>query len=149
MLLDTTEKDLILDSFRGGARGVFCRDSSFNSLPKCIRHVSKGQIWVTPLAMEFLLELVVSSQPLKLQQTRGMTRLTQRERDIVRHLVDGLTNQQIADRLNLSEHTIRNYLIRVYDKLGMSTRVEVVLYALSAGTQLPNNPNLAPDRLQP
>jgi two-component system, NarL family, nitrate/nitrite response regulator NarL len=138
MLLDTTEKDLVIDSFRGGARGVFCRDSSFNTLPKCIRHVFMGQSWVTPQAMEFLLELVISTQPLKVQATGGMARLTHREKEVVRHLVDGLTNQQIADRLNLSEHTIRNYLIRVYDKLGMSTRVEVVLYALSAGTQSPN-----------
>ena len=134
MLLDTAERDLIIDSFRGGARGVFCRDSSFSTLPKCIRHVFTGQIWVTPQAMEFLLELVVSSQPLKVQNTGGMLRLTQRERDVVRHLADGLTNREIADHLNLSEHTIRNYLIRVYDKLGMSTRVEVVLWALSAGT---------------
>jgi two-component system, NarL family, nitrate/nitrite response regulator NarL len=131
MLLDSTERDLVVDAFRGGARGVFCRGYSFNALPKCIRHVHSGQVWVSNLELEFLLELVISLRPLKVQQTGGMARLTPRERDVVRLVADGMRNQDIALKLNISEHTIRNYLIRIYDKLGISSRVELVLYALS------------------
>ena len=134
MLLDSTERDLVVDSFRGGARGVFCRGDSFNTLPKCIRRVHEGQIWVSNVELEFLLELVISVRPLKVQQTGGMARLTPREREVVRLVADGMRNQEIALQLNLSEHTVRNYLIRIFDKLGISSRVELVLYAFS-GTE--------------
>jgi two-component system nitrate/nitrite response regulator NarL len=134
MLLDSTERDLVVDAFRGGARGIFCRGRPFNTLPKCIRQVHLGQIWVTNLELEFLLELVISLRPLKIQHTGGMARLTPRERDVVHLVADGMRNQEIAVKLDLSEHTVRNYLIRIYDKLGISSRVELVLYAFS-GTE--------------
>ncbi|MGB7494544.1 MAG: response regulator transcription factor [Candidatus Acidiferrum sp.] len=134
MLLDCTERELVVDAFRGGARGVYCRGYSFNALPKCIRKVHEGQIWVSNLELEFLLELVISLRPLKTQQTGGMALLTPRERDVVRLVAEGMRNQEIALKLNLSEHTVRNYLLRIYDKLGISSRVELVLYAVS-GTE--------------
>ena len=138
MLLDCTERDLVVDAFRGGARGVVCRGYAFNTLPKCIRRVHEGQIWVRNVELEFLLELVISVRPLKIQQTGGMTRLTPRERDVVRLVAEGMRNQEIALKLNLGEHTVRNYLIRIFDKLGTSSRVELVLYALS-GTEAPSD----------
>jgi len=131
MLLDSTERDLVVDAFRGGARGVFCRGYSFNALPKCIRRVHEGQIWVSNLELEFLLELVISLRPLKVQQTGGMTLLTPRERDVVRLVAEGMRNQEIALKLNLSEHTVWNYMLKIFDKLGISSRVELVLYAFS------------------
>jgi two-component system, NarL family, nitrate/nitrite response regulator NarL len=131
MLLDSTERDLVVDAFRGGARGVFCRGYSFNALPKCIRRVHEGQVWVSNMELEFLLELVITLRPLKIHHTSGMALLTPRERDVVRLVAEGMRNQEIADKLNLSEHTVRNYLLRIFDKLGISSRVELVLYAFS------------------
>jgi DNA-binding NarL/FixJ family response regulator len=131
MLLDSTERDLVVDAFRSGARGVFCRGSSIEALPKCIRQVHQGQIWVSNLGMEFLVDLIISTRPIKIQPSGGMARLTERERDVVRLVTEGMRNQEIAERLHLSEHTVRNYLIKVFDKLGVSTRVELVLYAHS------------------
>jgi DNA-binding NarL/FixJ family response regulator len=131
MLLDSTERDLVIDAFRGGARGVFCRGYAFNTLPKCIRRVHEGQIWVSNMDLEFLLELVITLRPLKIQHTGGMARLTPREREVVRLVADGMRNQEIAARLNLTEHTVRNYMLRIFDKLGISSRVELVLYAFS------------------
>jgi DNA-binding CsgD family transcriptional regulator len=60
-----------------------------------------------------------------------MTLLTPRERDVARLVAEGMRNQEIALKLNLSEHTVRNYLLRIFDKLGISSRVELVLYAFS------------------
>jgi len=60
-----------------------------------------------------------------------MARLTPCERDVARLVTDGMRNQEIADKLNLSEHTVRNYMLRIFDKLGISSRVELVLYAFS------------------
>ena len=136
MLLDSTDRDLVVDAFRGGARGVFCRDYAFNTLPKCIRRVHEGQIWVSNVELEFLLDLVISVRPLKIQRAGGMTRLTPRERDVVRLVADGMRNQEIALQLNLTEHTVRNYLIRIFDKLGISSRVELVLYAFSGAGEM-------------
>ena len=70
LLLDSTERDLVVDAFRGGARGIFCRGDSFAALPKCIRQVHNGQIWVNNGELEFLLELVISVRPLKIQTDR-------------------------------------------------------------------------------
>jgi DNA-binding NarL/FixJ family response regulator len=131
MLLDSADRDLVVDAFRTGARGVFCRGASFNVLPKCIRCVHEGQIWVNNMELEFLLELVIGMKPMEVRSSGGMALLTPRERDVVRHAAEGMRNQEIALKLNLSEHTVRNYLIRIFDKLGISSRVELVLYALS------------------
>jgi hypothetical protein len=54
----------------------------------------------------------------------------------VRLVADGLGNREIARKLNLSEHTIKNYMFRVFDKLGISNRVELVLYALNSSRRL-------------
>ena len=74
---------------------------------------------------------MITLRPLKIQHTGGMARLTPRERDVVRLVADGMRNQEIALQLHLTEHTVRNYLLRIFDKLGISSRVELVLYAFS------------------
>jgi len=136
MLLDSTERELVVDAFRSGARGIFCRHDSFDTLPKCIRRVHQGQVWLSNPGLEFLLDVVISSRPLKIGPSGGMSRLTSRERDVVRLVADGMRNQEIAHKLNLTEHTVRNYLLRIYDKLGISSRVELVLYAVSGSESL-------------
>jgi DNA-binding CsgD family transcriptional regulator len=72
-----------------------------------------------------------SHRPLKIRSAGGMALLTPRERDVVRLTAEGMRNQEISVKLNLSEHTVRNYLLRIFDKLGISSRVELVLYAFS------------------
>jgi DNA-binding NarL/FixJ family response regulator len=117
MLLESMERELVVGAFRGGARGVYGREYSFNALPKCIRKVHEGQVWVSNMELQFLLDLVISKQPLTLNHTGGMARLTPRERDVVRLVADGMRNQEIALNLHLSEHTVRNYMIKIFDKL--------------------------------
>jgi len=145
MLLDSTDRDLVVDAFRAGARGVFCRDYSFKALPKCIRRVYEGQVWVSNLELEFLLDLVISRRPMQARKTGGMALLTPRERDVVRLAAEGMRNQDIAVGLNLSEHTVRNYLFRIFDKLGISSRVELVLYAFSGVEGITTTPLLGVD----
>jgi two-component system nitrate/nitrite response regulator NarL len=141
MLLDSTERGLVVEAFRTGARGVFCRGDSFKALPKCIRRVHEGQVWVGTIELEFLLDLVINLRPAKTCNTGGMALLTPRERDVVRLAAEGMRNQEIGRKLNLSEHTVRNYLFRTFDKLGISSRVELLLYALSGveGNPLPGS----------
>ena len=63
-------------------------------------------------------------------QRRRLTALTKREEDVVKLVAEGLTNREVAKQLGLTEHRVSNYLLRVYEKLGTSSRVELVLYQL-------------------
>jgi DNA-binding NarL/FixJ family response regulator len=130
MLLDSREREFVIDAFRCGAHGVIFRDEPLEILSKCIHAVHKGQIWANSEHLGYLLDVVGHTLPTILQDTRAMQLLTKREQDVVRLVAEGLTNRDIAAQLKLSEHTVRNYLFRVFDKLGVSTRVELVLYCL-------------------
>ncbi len=131
MLLDTPERELVIDAFRAGARGVFSRTQPLRALSKCIRSVHEGQIWIGNSELEHLLQLITQSRPPQLIRSEQMTMLTQREREVVCMAAEGMNNSEIAVRMGVSEHTVRNYIFRIFEKVGVSNRVELVLYALS------------------
>jgi DNA-binding NarL/FixJ family response regulator len=131
MLLDSPERDLVVDAFRGGAHGVFCREEPFEALCKCIYSVYQGQVWAKSQELRYALEALAETAPLRMVNARGAKLLTKRQEDVVRLVAEGLTNREVSRRLNLSEHTVRNYLFRIFEKLGISSRVELVLYALN------------------
>ena len=133
MLLDTSEPKPVVEAFRAGARGVFCRSESLKSLAKCICCVHQGQIWANSKELRYLLDALGEALPLRVIDSRGVTLLSKREQEVVRCVAEGLSNREIAQRLGLTEHTVKNYLFRIFDKLGVSKRVEVVLYAYSLG----------------
>src|SRR5262249_5361294 len=81
-----------------------------------------------------LLEALGEALPLRVIDARGTALLSRREQEVVRCVAEGLSNREIAQRLGLTEHTVKNYLFRIFDKLGVSKRVEVVLYAYSLGS---------------
>jgi DNA-binding NarL/FixJ family response regulator len=133
VLLDAMERSLVVEAFRCGARGVFCRSDSFQTLCKCILCVHEGQVWASSTELQFVLEALVEPLPI---ETRGLPNsrpLSKREEEIAHMVAEGFSNRQISERLVLSEHTIKNYLFRVFEKLGVSTRVELTLYALKRG----------------
>jgi DNA-binding NarL/FixJ family response regulator len=131
VLLDSSKRDFILHAFRAGARGIFSRHDSVESLCKCVRTVHEGQIWATSLQMSFAVEALASSPTVRAVDANGLDLLSKREMEVVRSLAEGLTNREIAERLGLSQHTIKNYLFRVFDKLGVSSRVELLFMTLS------------------
>jgi len=133
MLLDSSERSQVVEAFRAGARGVFCRSESLMSLARCIHCVAEGQIWANSRELRYLLEALGEALPLRVMDTRGAALLSRREVEVVRCVAEGLSNREIAQRLGLTEHTVKNYLFRIFDKLGVSKRVEVVLYAYSLG----------------
>jgi two-component system nitrate/nitrite response regulator NarL len=131
MLISANEGELILRAFRAGARGVFCRGTPLKALSKCIRKVHEGQVWANTDQMQLLLEFIVNLEPRLIPKKGGMTLLTPREQEVACLVAEGMSNQDIANQLKLSEHTVRNYLFHIFDKLGLSSRVELTLYALS------------------
>lgn len=131
MLLDSSKREAILQAFRAGARGIFSRHDSVETLSKCIRSVHEGQIWANSQQMSFAVEALASSPIVRAVDANGLSLLSTREMDVVRSLAEGLTNREIAERLGLSQHTIKNYLFRVYDKLGVSSRLELLFMTLT------------------
>jgi two-component system nitrate/nitrite response regulator NarL len=138
MLMDSSKRELILHAFRAGARGIFSRHDSIESLCKCVRSVHEGQIWANSLQMSFAVEALASSPTPRAVDANGLDLLSKREMEVVRSLAEGLTNREIAERLGLSQHTIKNYLFRVFDKLGVSSRVELLFMTLSQASPAPS-----------
>lgn len=134
ILLDRSTRKSVVEAFRAGAQGVFCRTGSPKLLRKCILCVHAGQVWANNEQMHFLLESLYEVRFKPLMDTKGLRLLSKREEDVLYCAVDGLKNREIAAQLHLSEHTIKNYMFRIFDKLGVSSRVEMVLYALSQST---------------
>jgi DNA-binding NarL/FixJ family response regulator len=130
MLLDRPEADSVVESFRAGASGVFCRAEPLEVLWNCIESVYEGKIWANNDALTFVVEALMSSTLPRLTAAGNACLLTPREQKVVSLVAEGLTNRQIADELNLSQHTIKNYLLRMFEKLEVSTRVELVFAAL-------------------
>ena len=83
--------------------------------------VHKGQIWASNEDLEHLIGALSQSKPLHLKNSDGMPLLTRREEEVVHLVADGLKNREIAERLKVKEHSIRNYLYRIFEKLGVST----------------------------
>ena len=138
MLLDSTKREIIVQAFRAGARGIFSRHESVETLAKCIRSVHQGQIWANSQQLSFAVEALAASPTVRAVDANGLNLLSKRELEVVRCLAEGLTNREIAERLGLSQHTIKNYLFRVFDKLGVSSRLELLFMTLSqAGTPQP------------
>jgi len=137
MLLDSPERQAIVDAFRAGARGVFFpSQSDFKMLCKCIDRVCAGQIWIRNSELEHLLEALTQCSPARLMDRSGFQLLSKREKQVVSLLAEGLTNKEIARELSLSEHTVKNYLFKIFDKVEVSSRVELVLFAMQSVEEL-------------
>jgi len=134
LLLDHYDRDTVIQAFRSGVRGLFCfADYPFRLLCKCIHTVREGQVWANSEQLRYLLDTVTHVPALRVVNAKGIKLLTPREEQVVALVADGLSNREVADELALSESTVKKYLINIFDKLGISTRVELVLYAVTYG----------------
>lgn len=132
LLVDQYDRDLVVNSLRTGSRGLFCLASMpFKSLCRCIVSVHQGQYWTNTEQMRYMIDALSFSPSVRVINSRGLMVLTPREEQTVNLVTEGLNNREIARELNLKENTVKKSLLRVYDKVGVSNRVELVLYALS------------------
>jgi two-component system nitrate/nitrite response regulator NarL len=131
ILFDTWQDDLIVRAFRGGAKGVFCRlEKELEQLWKCINAVYEGQVWANSGQLQLLLNALRNEAVIPSVPSPGMGSLAAREAQVANLVAEGLSNRDVAVRLGLSEHTVANYLFRIYNKLGISSRIELALYVL-------------------
>jgi DNA-binding NarL/FixJ family response regulator len=132
LLFERSEGHQIEAAFRAGAKGVLSlSDAGFALVRKCVEKVHAGEVWANSAQLAQVLSALCQQTRFPVMNAEGARLLTKREGDIVRLVEEGRTNRQIARELDLSEHTIRNYLFRIFEKLGVSTRVELALYAVN------------------
>jgi len=131
VLLDLSAAKQVFDAFSAGAKGVVCQNDPFEALCKCIRCVHAGQIWAGSTQLQWIFETMAEREPARIVSAKGILLLTKREEQIAHMVAEGLPNHAISSKLGVSLHTVKNHLFRIYGKLGISNRVELVLYALT------------------
>jgi DNA-binding NarL/FixJ family response regulator len=139
LLAECDDRDMVVNALRAGAKGIFLfSQTSFPMLCKCIQCVARGEVWINHQQMNYALDALSEVPTLRVVNSSGRSLLTPREEQVVALVADGLTNRAVATELGLSEHTIKKYLLRIFDKVGISSRVELVLYAMSHGEHRPS-----------
>jgi two-component system, NarL family, nitrate/nitrite response regulator NarL len=117
-------------ALRLGARGVILKEAATQLLFKCLHSVMKGEYWVGHERVQDIVEHLRRTED---DDHRGLTpagRLTRRELQIVAAIVDGSSNKDIGQQFGLSQQTVKNHLSHIFDKLGVSNRLELALYAV-------------------
>jgi DNA-binding NarL/FixJ family response regulator len=129
ILAQTADSHLVIESFRSGAKGFFDR-ASYDPvmLSRCVHCVASGQIWARSDQLSMILDAFVHGTKESSDHPRGVDLLTPREREVADCVKEGLSNNEIAERLGLSIQTVKNYLFNVFDKLGVSNRAELIIY---------------------
>jgi two-component system nitrate/nitrite response regulator NarL len=131
VLLDSHRDELVLDSLRAGARGIFSKESSLDMLRKCLHSVHRGEVWVDSRGMSLAIEALASAPSAAVLKANGLDKLSKREYQVVEWLVQGLSNREISKQMILSPHTIKNYIFRIFDKMGVSSRGELLFLILN------------------
>jgi two-component system, NarL family, response regulator DegU len=130
ILFDSWDDDLVTQAFRAGAKGVLSRAEPFDRLCKCIRSVYEGQVWANSRQLQLLLRALTSALSPRIVDARGLNLLTKRETQLVQLIAQAMPSKEISLNLGISEHTVSNYLFRIYNKIGVSNRLELALYAI-------------------
>jgi DNA-binding NarL/FixJ family response regulator len=131
LLAAALERRHIIEALRLKARGVVLKDAPTALLFKSIRTVMAGQYWIGRESVSELIGYLTERQSADAQPQTRTFGLTKRELQIVGVVVAGYTNKEIAARFSLSEDTIKHHLSNIFDKLGVSSRLELALFAMN------------------
>lgn len=118
-----------VDYLRRGVRGIINRAIAPDLLVRCMRKVQGGEMWLDNQGVSWVIE-AYKSQATALTSPRPKNRLTDKEMLIVSCVAQGMKNKDIAHEIGTTEQVVKNYLRRVYDKLGVSDRLELALYCV-------------------
>lgn len=134
MMLDSANGAMVVEGFRAGASGILSREEPLGVLCKCILAVHQGGVWAKNKDLRFALDALAQPPLAQTGDAKLLKRpklLTKREETVVHLVAEGLTNRDISQQLKLSENTVRNYLFRIFNKVGTSNRLELALYVLN------------------
>ena len=135
VLTASIEREDTIRALQLGARGVILKDSATQMLYKCVRAVVSGEYWVAHDRVFDLVKSLKGPEKPAADPSRETpaAMLTRRELQVVCAIVEGATNKDVGQRFGLSEQTIKNHLSHIFDKVGVSNRLELALYALHHG----------------
>jgi len=127
-VLESDEANTV-EMYRRGVRGVVPRSISPDLLVKCVRKIAAGETWIDNQSVSWVIE-AYRSQAVQLMNPRSQPKLSQKELAIIGCITRGMRNKEIAYQIGTTEQVIKNYLRKVYDKLGVSDRLELALYCM-------------------
>lgn len=131
LLTAAVEKEQIVEALQIGARGVVSKEAATELLFKAIRTVVGGQYWVGREEVSDLVAALRGLLPTGADERQKSFGLTRRELEIVAAIVEGCTNRDIALKFTLSEDTVKHHLTHIFDKLGVSNRLELAMFAVN------------------
>jgi len=123
------DENQTVELYRRGVRGIISRSISPDLLVRCIRRIAAGETWIDNQAVNWVIE-AYRAQAAALVSPRTQPRLSPKEMSIISCITQGKRNKEIAFQLGTTEQVIKNYLRKIYDKLGVSDRLELALYCL-------------------
>ena len=131
LIVQVTESDEsnTVELYRRGVRGVVPRSISPDLLIKCVRKIADGETWIDNQSISWVID-AYRSQAANLTNPRTQPKLSKKELAIISCITRGMRNKEIAYQIGTTEQVIKNYLRKVYDKLGVSDRLELALYCL-------------------
>jgi two-component system nitrate/nitrite response regulator NarL len=124
-----TEETNTVELYRRGVRGIVPRAISPDLLVKCVRKIAQGETWIDNKSVNWVLE-AYRSNTAALADPRSQPRLSPKEQAIIHRITQGKRNKEIAFDMGTTEQVVKNYLRKIYDKLGVSDRLELALYCL-------------------
>jgi len=132
LMLSNDDRDKAVRGVRLGARGILFKDQDPELIPKSIRKVHAGEVWADSQILSAALETLVRPTRSTGAADGGArdSRLSNREMEVVRCVAMGLRNKEVADKLGVSDATVKNHLTSIYGKLGVSDRLELILFAI-------------------
>lgn len=129
VISDSDDTALLNDVVHAGARGWLSSDSSLEHLLDVIRGVRRGETWVPPRHLTQLVDVLLESENARSREPSALRALSARERQILEYLADGMTRQEIAERLFLSQHTVRTHITNLLRKLDVHSTLAAVALA--------------------
>jgi DNA-binding NarL/FixJ family response regulator len=131
VLTAALEKDQIVEALQLGARGIILKHAANDALFEGIRKVAAGQYWVCQESVPELVRAIVEFKPRPdTVASRPRFGLTRHETEVIALIEGGYTNKDIAKKLAISEHTVKHHVTSIFDKLGVSNRLELVLFSI-------------------
>ncbi len=138
VLTASDDKNEFVQAMKLGTSGIVLKQTATELLIKSIRKVNAGEIWLDSYTTAAVIRQFVAADeppvapaaPVAPARERERSPLSQREREIVALVAQGFKNKEMAEKMFISEQTVKNHLHNIFDKLGVSDRLELALYAI-------------------
>lgn len=128
-----SESSAVAAAIEAGACGFLAKDTPIDSVAAAVRAAAQGSAWLSPHAAEVVLGQVRCAEASQADDAEAFPELSDRERDVLRLIAEGLENSEIAARLNISHRTAKNHVSNILAKLGLPSRVQAAVYAVRRG----------------